>query len=57
MEKKILKVARGRKMCSVRKDKGEADVRFLTENTASKPTVDQALKHKKGKPVSPESSP
>lgn len=57
MEKKILKVARGRKMCSVRKDKGEADFRFLTENNASEPTVDQPSKHKKGKPVSPESSP
>lgn len=38
---KNLESSQGRKMCSVRKDKGEADGQIFTENTASKPTVDQ----------------
>ena len=48
-EKIILKVGRGKKTCSIRKDKGEADIRFLTENNASKATVDQPFKAQEGK--------
>ena len=44
-------------MCSIWKDKGEADVRFLTENNPSKARVDQPLKNKREKPVNPEPSP
>lgn len=39
----------GQKICSIRKDKGEADIRFLTENNANKTTVDQPFKTQKGK--------
>lgn len=36
-------------MRSIWKDKGEADIRFLTENNASKARVDQPFKEQKGK--------
>ena len=44
-------------MRSIWKDKGEADIRFLTENNASKARVDQPLKNKREKPVNQELSP